>query len=71
MYFGREGTLQAKKVVLSKNKLYAMIILTIATVVLGIASQYVLNISELAAHFNMNEQSYIKEIIPNVEVEAK
>ncbi|MEX6217206.1 Na+/H+ antiporter subunit D [Mammaliicoccus sciuri] len=71
MYFGRNDIPKVERVPLSKHKLYAMIILTVATIVLGIASQYVLNISELAAQFNIHEQSYIKEIIPNVEVEAK
>nr|WP_263314798.1 Na+/H+ antiporter subunit D [Mammaliicoccus sp. Marseille-Q6498] len=71
MYFGIETVPQAKKVMLTKNKLYAMVILTVATIALGIASQYVLNISELAAQFNMDENAYFKEIIPNVEVEAK
>jgi len=71
MYFGRNDIPKVDKVPLSKHKLYAMIILTVATILLGIASQYVLNISELAAQFNIHEQSYIKEIIPNVEVEAK
>lgn len=71
MYFGREKIPQASLVVLSKNKLYAMVILTVATVVLGLAAQYVLDISQMAAHFNMDEQAYFKEVIPNVEVEAK
>ncbi|MBW0767079.1 Na+/H+ antiporter subunit D [Mammaliicoccus lentus] len=71
MYFGRESVPQVGKVVFVKNKLYAMIILTVTTIILGIASQYVLNISEMAAQFNMNELEYFKEVIPNVEVEAK
>lgn len=71
MYFGRESVPQVGKVVFAKNKLYAMVILTVTTIILGIASQYVLNISEMAAQFNMNELEYFKQVIPNVEVEAK
>lgn len=71
MYFGRESVPQVGKVVFAKNKLYAMVILTVTTIILGIASQYVLNISEMAAQFNMNELEYFRQVIPNVEVEAK
>lgn len=71
MYFGRETMPQAQLVQLSKNKLNAMVILTVATILIGLASQYMLDVSEMAAQFNMNENEYFKEIIPNVEVEDK
>lgn len=69
MYFGREGMPVVQRQPLLPHKLFAMILLTLATVLMGLCAEWILDIANHAAAFNLNPSDYLKSVIPNVEVE--
>ncbi|WP_422052017.1 Na+/H+ antiporter subunit D [Staphylococcus simulans] len=69
MYFGREEMPVVQRQPILPHKLIAMILLTVATILMGLCAEWILDVAHHAAEFNINPSDYIKSVIPNVEVE--
>lgn len=69
MYFGRQEIPKVAYKPLPKHKIFAMLILTIATIAIGIGAQWIIEITNQSAAFNLNLDDYLKAVAPKLEVD--
>ncbi|RZI01307.1 Na+/H+ antiporter subunit D [Staphylococcus condimenti] len=70
MYFGQENVPQVKNTPLAMHKIVAMMLLTAATIFMGVCGEWFLDFARQAAEFNLHPSEYIKSVIPDVKVEV-
>lgn len=69
MYFGREGMPVVQKQTILPHKIAAMLLLTIATIVMGFGAEWFLDIAHQAAEMNLNPGDYQEAVVPHLEVD--